>query len=360
MALTQLECFEATVEHRKHEGFLFYANFTPDLAGRLRKKYGLDPEASLWEYFGMYAPKEIGLRPPAEMRKPEFAEYFKEIDMPEGAFINSLGVLEVPGSMYHFTRYVSPLRNAGSLEDINSFPFPDVKGYTDGHMAEEVKAAHRSGKVAYAWTGHMYEDAWQIRGYEQFLMDMIERPEWCELILDRIKERNLITARAAARAGVDLIRTGDDVASQNALMFAPEKWREFIKARWAGVYSEAGRIKPDIQIWYHSDGNIEQIIPELIEIGVTILNPVQPECLDPVIVKRKYGEKIVLDGTIGTQRTMPFGSPDEVRSLVRERIHTLGNDGALILSPTHVLEPEVPLENISAFVEAVKEFGTFV
>lgn len=358
MSLSPLECFKATVEHKKHEGFLFYAGFTTHLENRLKEEHGLKPEASLREYFGMYDPQDVGLRPAPGISKSDFSSYFEDVDIPSQAFINSLGVLEIPGSMYHFTQYISPLRNVQRLEDIELFPFPDISGCTNSHMANEVEAIHKRGQVAFCSVGHMYEDAWQIRGYEQFLMDMIMQPEWCEFILDKLKERNLITAQVAARAGVDFILTGDDVANQNTLMFATEQWRQFMKERWAEVYSAVRKIKPDIQIWYHSDGNIEKIIPDLIETGVTILNPVQPECLDPLMVKRKYGDKLVLDGTIGTQTTMPFGTPDEVGKVVRERIQTLGSDGALILSPTHILEPEVPLKNIAAFVETVKEFGT--
>jgi len=100
-----------------------------------------------------------------------------------------------------------------------------------------------------------------------------------------------------------------------------------------------------------SNCNIWDIIPELIEIGVTILNPVQPECLDIKSVKEEFGKYIVIDGTIGTQSTMPFGTPDEVREVIKARKREIGYDGALILSPTHVLEPEVPIENIMAFIE---------
>jgi len=140
-------------------------------------------------------------------------------------------------------------------------------------------------------------------------------------------------------------------------MFSPDMWRRFMKTRWAKVWSAARTIKPDIEIFYHSDGNILDIIPDLIEIGVTILNPIQPECLDPLMVKRRFGDRIVLHGTIGTQTTMPFGTPDQVRQTVRERVERLGADGALILAPTHVLEPEVPLANVEAFFEACREYG---
>jgi uroporphyrinogen decarboxylase len=203
----------------------------------------------------------------------------------------------------------------------------------------------------------MYEDAWQVRGYEPFLMDMIAEPEWAHFILDRFMERNLLAATAAAEAGADELYTGDDVANQNALMFSPEHWRTFIKAKWARVYAAAKAIKPDIRIWYHSDGNITEIIPELLEIGVDIFNPLQPECVDLLEIKKRYGHRLVIDGAVGTQTTMPFGSPADVRKCVEERVRTLGSDGALIISPTHVLEPEVPVENIRAFVSACREFG---
>lgn len=343
----------ATVNHEPHDGFLYYAEFTPDLERRVRDRFGIG-DGDIRDFFGMYNPVMTEPVPPARFMPPDYSGYFTDQNVSGGAFVNPLGVLEIPGSMYHFTRYVSPLRNAARFGDIESFPYPDMRGFTTAHMDNEVRESHARGRVAGCWIGHMYEDSWQVRGYEQFLMDMIERPEWCEHILDRFMARNLAIAVAAAEAGVDWIMTGDDVANQNAMMFSVEMWRKFMKPRWAEVFSRAKRIRPEIRVWYHSDGNIEPIIPELIEIGVDILNPVQPECLDAVSLKKRYGSKLVFDGTIGTQSTLPFGTPDEVRKVVTERKRTLGGDGALILSPTHVLEPDVPLENIRAFVEAAR------
>ena len=116
-------------------------------------------------------------------------------------------------------------------------------------------------------------------------------------------------------------------------------------------------INPDALLCYHSDGYIEPIIPDLIEIGVDVLNPVQPECMDPAKLKKLYGDKLAFWGTIGIQRTLPFGTPEEVEAEVKERIETVGKGGGLYLSPTHSIAPEVPLENIFALVEAVKEYG---
>ena len=349
-----LTCYRDTVAHRRPRRILYYAGFIKSLQDAMRRELGLAPEVSLRDHFGMLAPAYVATTPPAGLKSPDFSRYFTGVTRQPDDFINGLGVLETPGGFHHFTHYTSPLRNAASMADLEAFPYPSIKGFSEAGMKATVDEAHARGSVTCAWVGHMYEDSWQIRGYEQFLTDMIDRPEWCDYILDRVKERNLEMARAAAHAEMDWIKTGDDVASQKTMMFSPELWRRFMKPRWAEVFALARSTKPDMQIWYHSDGNIEAIIPELIDIGVTILNPVQPECLDLMTIKRKYGNRLVLDGTIGTQTTMPFGNPEEVSRVVRERARDLGYDGALILSPTHVLEPEVPLENIRAFIETAK------
>ncbi len=125
------------------------------------------------------------------------------------------------------------------------------------------------------------------------------------------------------------------------------------------IISVAKRINPEVIISYHSDGDIEKIIPELIEIGIEVLNPVQPECMNPAKLKNKYGDKLAFWGTIGTQTTMPFGTPQDVRGVVRERIETVGRGGGLLIAPSHVLEPGVSWENIFAFVEAVKDYGRY-
>lgn len=348
---SQLELFNATVAHQPHEHFLYYAGYTGATFQKVQEYTGLIDGHDIAARFGALDWWHINVKPPEGLQAPDFSRYFEGFKRPDNAFINGIGVLEIPGSCYHFTHYVSPLRNATTLADLEGFPFPNVDGWTEDHMAAEVEAAHAAGRVAVCWVGHMYESAWQMRGYEEFLMDMMAAPEIPDHILELLCVRNTRVAEAAARAGADLLISGDDVASQRALMFDPDVWRKFIKSRWARVYAAARTIKPDMQIWYHSDGNIEAIIPELIDIGVTILNPVQPECMDLLKLKREYGKHLVFDGTVGTQTTMPFGTPEEVRRVVRERKETLGEDGALILSPTHVLEPEVPIENIVAFFE---------
>ncbi len=353
--MTQLEIFRKTVSHEAHPDFLFYASFVPDLANRIREKYGLKEDGDIAKLYGMFERVMVQPVEPKPENPPDFSHYFEDVEKPEGSFISAMGVLNIPAKFYHFTGYISPLRNAKRLSDIEKFPFPSSEGLDGTGMKEKVEEAHREGKAAMTWVGHMYESSWQVRGYEEFLLDTVDNPDWCDYILDRFMERNLQMAILGAKAGVDFIMTGDDIANQNALMFSKPMWRRFIKDKWAKVYAAAREIKPDIQIWYHSDGNVTEIVPEMIEIGLTILNPVQPECVDLSVLKKMCGDRLVFDGTIGTQTTMPFGSPEEVKRVVRERKRELGYDGALILSPTHVLEPEVSIENIEAFVSACKE-----
>ena len=101
------------------------------------------------------------------------------------------------------------------------------------------------------------------------------------------------------------------------------------------------------------------IVGDLVDAGVDILNPVQPECIDEDLLHREFGGHLTFDGCIGTQSTMPFGTPEDVRARVKSLIEKFGGNGGLILAPTHTLEPEVPLENIDAFADACREFGQF-
>ena len=343
--MNQWQLFQATMEHREHESWLYYLSFTPNLEKAFLKHTGLPDMEAVREHFGIWQERFVQPRQAKEPDKPDFSRYYSDVKIPDDAYIDSLGVLHVPGSMYHFTHYISPLRHATSLSEMEDFPWPSQEAYTQENGIAEVEQAHAEGLSTVCGIGHMYEDAWQIRGYEEFLMDMPAAPEICEYILDRLFERNMKKAVWAARAGVDRLLCGDDVANQKTMMFSVDSWRHFMKSRWQK------EIKPDIRVWYHSDGNIMEIIPDLIEAGVDILNPVQPECLNVAEVKQRFGDRLVLDGTIGTQSVMPFGSPDDVRQTVREMKRTVGYDGALILSPTHILEPEVPIDNILAFLE---------
>ena len=354
--MTDLQNFQATVNHRRPGRIPCSAGFVEDLQRRVVAHIGgRDPA----EHYGMARSSGIGARRPEDLARPDFARYWQGETLPEGTKIDGKGVAMVPSGYYHFWGYVSPLRHAASLRELEDYPIEDISRYDCSGMRAAVEAAHADGRFTVGGIGHMFEDAWQIRGLTEFLMDLVEQPAWAECLLERLMQRNLLAARAAAEAGVDVIHCGDDVATQNALMFSPAIWRRTMLPRWREVWQAAKRIHPALKVWYHSDGNVFDIIPELMDAGVDILNPLQPESLDVNEVHRRYGQRLVFDGCMGTQTTMPFGTPADVRRRVQELITKYGQNGGLFISPTHVLEPEVPLANIDAFFEACREYGTF-
>ncbi len=200
----------------------------------------------------------------------------------------------------------------------------------------------------------IFETAWALRGLERLLVDMITDPEVAERILDIPFQYHLAAARNLVRLGVDMIWTGDDVGSQRAMVFSPQLWRKYFKPRMARFFSELRAINPGIKIAYHSDGFIEPIIPDLIEIGLDVLNPVQPACMDPANLKKKYGDKLCFWGTIDEQHTLPFGTPEDVRGEVMERLRTVGTDGGLIIGPTHHVQLDTPMENFWSMVDTIR------
>ena len=353
---TDLENFIATTEHRRPARILYHGSFVADLHKRVVEHIGTEDVAG---HYGFMQAAWVGLRRPAGVPAPDYSRYWEGENLPAGTFINGIGVAEVPARFYHFTGYISPLRNAASLKELEEFPLDDLSTWDSSHLRGEVEKAHAAGKFVIGGIGHMYETAWQIRGYEEFLVDTLEQPAWSECLLERIADQNRAKARALATAGVDWVHCGDDVANQQALMFSPAVWRKQHFSRWADVWRIIKEIHPAARIWYHSDGNITDIVPDMLSAGLDILNPVQPECLDTDALHRRFGKRLTFDGCIGTQSTMPWGTPADVRARVKECIEKYGQEGGLILSPTHVLEPEVPVANVDALFTACREFGSF-
>ncbi|MBI3986353.1 MAG: hypothetical protein HY343_05510, partial [Lentisphaerae bacterium] len=132
-------------------------------------------------------------------------------------------------------------------------------------------------------------------------------------------------------------------------------WRAWLKPRLARIIAEARRVKPDILIFYHSCGFVTPFLEDFIEVGIDILNPVQPECMDFDDVHARVGDRLSFWSTIGTQTTLPFGTPDDVKAVVRSRLKTCGKAGGIVIGPTHMVEPEVPWENLLAMRDAVLE-----
>ena len=199
----------------------------------------------------------------------------------------------------------------------------------------------------------IFEAAWALGGLEQLLVDMALEPDLANHILEIPYQYHLAAAKKLVELGVDMIWTGDDIGAQNKMLISPKMWRQYFKPRMANFIAELKAINPNIKIAYHTDGNVLPIIPELIEIGIDVLNPIQPASMDPSEIKRQFGNKLCFWGTIDEQHTLPFESPDDVKAEVIHHLKTIGKVGGLILAPTHHVQLDTPLENFWAMVNTI-------
>ena len=256
----------------------------------------------------------------------------------------------------------NPLARARSLEDLERFPFPDVGApYVASGLARQVAQMHGRGLAAGGnlphLGGELFEAAWRLRGLESFLIDLVERPDWAHFLLDRLAALARRNAESLARAGIDVLALDDDVGMPGRMMISPRTWREFFRPRLADIIRAARATKPDLRVLYHSDGHIEPILDDLVEVGVNAINPVQPEHMDAGRIRRRFGRRLALWGTVGRQTTFGSASPEEIREEVRERIASLGRAGLVLCPAYDIDEPDVPWANVAAFLEAVTIFG---
>jgi uroporphyrinogen decarboxylase len=256
----------------------------------------------------------------------------------------------------------NPLARARSLDDLRRFPFPDLSApYHVQGLAQQVRDLHARGLAAGGnlphLGGELFEAAWRLRGLENLLLDMVERPAWAHFLLDRLLELAVRNAQTLARAGVDLLALSDDVGMPTTMIVSPETWQTFFKPRLAAIIRAARAIRPDLRVLYHSDGYYEPIVADLIEIGINAINPVQPDHMDAARIRRQFGPRLALWGTVGHQTTFSYGTPEAIRREVKQRIATLGRAG-LILSPAYDIdEPDSPWRNVAAFLQAVRDYG---
>jgi len=282
--------------------------------------------------------------------------YYEYFDSPSDRLtVDKWGVGYEPGSeaAAHMKHFVHPMKNFTTIKEFEKYPYPDYLNAKAVHIRKEVDEIHRKGYVAKATMAcTVWEIAWYLRSMEQLMSDMILDKELAEYHFDRVTEISCHRAAEFAKAGVDIILTGDDVGMQNSLMMSEDMYCEWIKPRFAKIIAAAKSANPNILIEYHSCGYVEPLIPHFIECGIDILNPIQPECMNFKEIFDKYKDKLCFKGTIGIQTTMPFGTPDEVHEEVKKNLDIAGPAGGLYCCPAHMIEPEVPWENIIAYIEA--------
>ena len=340
--MTSRERVLSALHHQKPDRVPVHADFTRIVAQRLARHLGCD---SSW--VGEELGNDLIILPPVSFVPAMAVEEFDE-------YTDEWGIKwKKVGNYYERTNF--PFQN---LADLDSARMPDpgeVSRYAG--MENTIQKYSATHMVMGNVTITIFERAWWLRGMEKFLEDMILNPEYASRLLDMAMEFSLAAALKLVGMGVDILWLGDDVGMQETMLISPQLWRKYLKPRYARFVETVRQIDRDVYIAYHSDGYIEPIIDELIEIGIQILNPIQPQCMDPAQIKKRYGKNLVLWGLVDVQKTLPFGTPGDVADEVRLRIRTAGNNGGLILSPAHYIQADTPIENIFAFYETASKYG---
>ena len=254
-------------------------------------------------------------------------------------------------------RPINPLENATSVADLEAFPFPQLREpRVLEELAAQVATIHAKGLAAGGNTPHlggeMFEAAWRLRGLDNFLVDLVERRDMAAYLLDRLAELAAWNATTLARAGIDVLSLDDDVGMPGTMMIGPQTWREFLKPRLAQVIEAARAGRPDLRVIYHSDGHFEPILDDLVELGLNGINPLQPEHMDALRIRRRYGPSLALWGTVGAQTTFAFATPESIRDEVGTRVRELGRAGLVLCPAYDIDEPDIPWANIRAFLDA--------
>jgi len=270
------------------------------------------------------------------------------------------GICRVPNSTGLYWHYAyHPLAEA-DLAEVRRYRFPGTADAERYHGIRSDVARWRGETFVVAELWNIYKSSWELRGFDRYMMDLLLERQLVETLADRVLEHRLAQSRQLLRCGVDMIMISGDIAMQDGMMFSPRLWREVFKPRlrtWLHELRQETslRLEGDLFFMFHSDGDMEAVMGDLIEVGFDVVDPIQPECMDVVDIKRRFGEQVCLHGTISCQQTLPFGTAAEVEAEVRQRIDCCGRDGGLILSPANTIQPDVPLENILAVYKTVQD-----
>ncbi|HEX9117409.1 MAG TPA: uroporphyrinogen decarboxylase family protein [Anaerolineae bacterium] len=279
----------------------------------------------------------------------------------DGCIVNEFGMVMRPGILYYDVVGM-PFPGAVTADDVRRFPFPDP--LAPGRFENALRDIARF-KDRYFVVGDleltMFEMAWHMTGMEKFMVDMSSGEEYIEVLLDRVLAFSAGVGKRLVELGVDGIWSGDDFGGQNGMLISPRMWRKLFKPRMAELWQELKHANPDVMIMYHSDGAVAPILNDLIEIGLEVFNPVQPNVPghDPEALKTQYGDRLSFWGAIDQQQLLPFGTPEQIDADVAEKMRVLGRGGGYMCGPAHIVQSDTSLANVEAFITAVKQHGAY-
>jgi uroporphyrinogen decarboxylase len=272
-----------------------------------------------------------------------------------------------PGALY-YDLVLAPLAEEATLSAIERYRWPDPTDpgrYRD--LREKSRRLHQETDYAVVLdlNSSFFLRCCELRGWENFYMDLVENVAFAEALMDRFLEIRLVIAgRALQEVGdnIDIVMvTSDDLGMTDRPLISPALYRSLIKPRQKRTF-DFFRARTAAKLYCHTDGAIYPLLPDLIEIGVDVLNPIEVSAVgigDTKKLKKEFGEKLTFWGAIDTRRVLPFGTTEEVREEVRRRIHDLAPGGGYVVSPVHNIQPDVPPENVVAMYDAAYELGRY-
>lgn len=334
--MTKKERVKAALNHRETDFVPYQMDCLSAAEKKLKEHFG---DVDLGEVIGNHI----------AMFEPSSYSLFKAEDLGPGKFKDAFGAIwELKPGEDIGTVIENPLKDA----TLKGYQFPDPDKIMElediAPLIEKNKDKFIIGAIGFS----LYERAWIIRGIEPILMDFVANPSFIEELFDRIVEFNLAITKRLCRFPIDAFHFGDDWGQQHGLIMGPAIWRRFFKKRLKKMYDAVHDAGLPVSI--HSCGDITEIIPDLIETGVNMITPLQAEALDFEFLKKEYGKELTFWGGVSTQKTLPYGTPDDVRAEIRKRVKVLGKGGGYILAPSHELQGDVPLENMLAFIDEAR------
>ena len=254
-----------------------------------------------------------------------------------------------------------PLAEVKDAADVAAHRWPSTDWFDYSALPQRIAEAQAGGEYCLMLAnGNIFESSWYMRGFERIFMDLATQPELAHAIFERVTDffvAHFRKALAAAGGEIDLVFTADDIGGQNGLLMSLAMWEEHIKpwhVRLNRAIHEFGA-----KVIYHSDGAVMDAVPGLIDMGIDVLQALQFDAkgMDPAALKRNYGDVLCFEGGVSVQKTLPFGTPEDVRAEVCRLIDVLGRDGGYILGPSHAIQAGTPPENIAALFDTAATHG---
>jgi uroporphyrinogen decarboxylase len=301
-------------------------------------------------------------------REPDWVREKNRTREPGSPYFNSWGVGSVEGDPGTWFPAIHPLAETHAIEAIEAYPWPDMNDPTRvAHVqaeAQRLSEANQYAILATPWLAFPLERAFAMQRMDRLMLNLGRYPDFVRALLTKIAELcKTLMGHFLREIGenIDMIKIGDDLGMQNSLLMSPKMYREIVKPIHADYISFI-KSHTKAKLFFHTDGDVFPLIPDFIEMGVDVLNPIQTSAgkmSNLEELKKQFGKNIIFCGAIDTHRILPFGTPEDVRAEVKRIIQILGKDGGYMLASVHTIMSDVPPENVLAMVDAAVEFGSY-